>query len=111
MDNTYQFLSTLEKKVWNWLMQRKILFQAQQKMFGYQEIGSATVDFIIPDRSLALRIMGGYWHSGLEAEARDELGKERLMGEGYIVVDLREADIENRLDVTMGKALQGQEML
>jgi len=108
---SYQFLSTLEKKVWDWLTEREILFLAQHKMFGYQETGSATVDFIIPDRNLALRIMGGYWHSGLEAEARDELGKERLIGEGYVVVDLKEEDLaDDKIDHTMELALLGQEV-
>ena len=108
---SYQFLSTLEKKVWDWLVKNKILFLAQHKMFGYQEVGSATVDFIIPDRNLALRVHGGYWHSGLEAEARDELGKERLIGEGYVVVDLKEEDLaDDKIDHTMELALLGQEV-
>jgi len=108
----YNFLSNLEKKVWDWLVKNKIPFETQQTMFGMQgDLGSATIDFIIPDRNIILRVMGSYYHSGLEPQARDEFSKERLMGKGYIVIDLQETDIENRLEATMRKALQGQEML
>ena len=108
----YQFLSTLEKKVYSWLVKREIPFRTQVKMFGYAgELGSATVDFIIDERNLALRCMGSYWHSSMEAKARDELGKERLINEGYIVVDLWEEDLsEENLDRTMELALQGIEV-
>ena len=112
MDEAYKYLSTLEKKVYNWLTKNKVPFVTQQQMFGYREIGSATVDFILPLQNIALRCMGGYWHSGLEANARDELGKERLMNEGYIVVDLQEKDLsDTNIDRTMRMALRGEEVL
>lgn len=109
----YQFLSSLEKKVWDWLVKNNIPFDTQQTMFGMQgDLGSATVDFIIPDRNLALRVMGSYFHSGLEPQARDEFGKERLIAMGYIVVDLHEENLtDERIDNTMTLALQGREAL
>ena len=112
MDETFQFLSTLEKKVYLWLTGKQIAFVPQQKMFGYAEAGSATVDFILPDRGLAIRVMGSYWHSSLEAKARDEFGKEQLINQGYIVVDLKqEALTDERIENTMQAALRGEEVL
>jgi len=110
-DETYQWLSTLEKLVYNWLVQREIPFRTQVKMFGISEIGSATIDFIIDERNLALRCMGEYWHSSFESKARDELGKEQLINAGYNVVDLWEEDLsEENIDRTMELALQGVEI-
>lgn len=109
----YQLLSSLEKKVYDWLVKNNILFNTQQTMFGMpSELGSATVDFIIPDRNLALRVMGGFWHSTLTALARDELSKERLIAAGYLVVDLWEENLtDERIDHTLRLALKGQEVL
>ena len=111
--NVYQFLSSLEKKVYDWLTKNKILFDTQESMFGsYGEIGSAVIDFILPDKNIVLRIMGSYWHSTLEARARDEFGKERLMNQGYIVVDLWEESLtDEKIDRTMRMAIEGQEAL
>ena len=111
MDEVFQFLSSLEQKVYSWLVERDIPFRTQVKMFGYREIGSATIDFIIPDRNLAWRCMGAYWHSSFEAKARDELGKENLVNAGYIVVDLYEEDLsDEQIDHTLELALQGMEV-
>ena len=113
MDNQYQFLSTLEKKVYDWLAKREIPFTTQEPMFGIAgEAGSATVDFIIDERNLALRVMGSYWHSGLEAKARDEFGKGQLVNEGFIVVDLQEEDLaDDKINHTMELALEGVETI
>lgn len=110
--NIYQFLSSLEKKVYNWLVKNKIPFTTQEKMFGYSgELGSATVDFVLGERNIVLRVMGAYFHSGLESEARDDFGKEQLINRGYIVVDLWEEDLtDENLDRTMELALQGAEV-
>ena len=55
--------------------------------------------------------MGGYWHTGLVPEARDKLGKEKLIEAGYIVVDCWEDDLVRRLETTMNKAIIGEEMI
>lgn len=109
----YQSLSSLEKKVYDWLVKNNIPFNTQQTMFGMpSELGSATVDFIIPDRNLALRVLGGYWHSTLTAKARDELGKERLIAIGYSVVDLHEENLtDEKIENTMTLAMRGEEAL
>ena len=113
MDNVYAFLSELEKKVYSWLTKREIPFTTQEPMFGVAgELGSAVVDFVIEERNLVLRIMGSYYHSTIEAKARDEFGKEQLINRGYIVVDLREEDLsDERITRTLEMALEGQEAL
>jgi len=71
------------------------------------------VDFILGERNIVLRVMGTFWHSSLKSEARDSLGKEKLIERGYIVVDLWESNLEppEKLEKTMQLALQGQEAL
>ena len=108
----YQFLNNLEKIVYGWLIKHSILFTAQAPMFGgIGELGSATVDFILVERNVAIRTMGGYWHSGLGVNARDLLGREKLTEAGFIVVDVWEDDINHNLETTMELAIAGQEML
>jgi len=113
VDDVYNYLSDLEKKVFNWLSSHEIPFTYQQRMYGDRgELGSATVDFILTDRNIALRCMGSYWHSGLEANARDAFGKERLINDGYIVIDLWDEMLEDdRIDSTMEMAVQGIEVI
>jgi very-short-patch-repair endonuclease len=113
VDSVYQFLSALEKKIYTWLSEREIPFVTQQPMFGIAgEVGSATVDFIINERNLALRVMGSYWHSSIESRARDEFGKEQLINKGYIVVDLWEENLsDDKIDTTMEAAMRGEEVL
>ena len=109
----YQFLSSLERKVWDWLAKNNISFDTERTFLAEAgELGSARVDFVIPDRNLLLRVMGSYWHSGLEAEARDRLGKEGLMAQGWIVVDLWEDDLtDEKIERTMRLAIEGREVI
>ena len=111
-DTDYQFLSNLERKVWDWLVAHEIPFDTEITMLApAREIGSAVIDFYLPDKNLILRVMGSYYHSGLTAKARDELSKERLINEGYIVVDLQEKDLaDDKIDRTMELALEGVEI-
>ncbi len=109
----YEFLSSLERKVWDWLVKNGILFETEQTMLApARETGSAIVDFLLPEKNIILRVMGSYYHSGLTADARDELSKERLMNQGYIVIDLWEETLsKDRLESTMRKALRGEETI
>ena len=113
MIDQLQFLSELEKKVHNWLTKNNIPFEMQKTMFGaHGELGSATVDFLISGRNLALRVMGSYYHTSMEARARDEFGKEQLLNAGYQVVDLWEDDLaDDKITHTLRLALEGQEIL
>ena len=108
----YAFLNNLEKVVASWLVKRGIAFQTQAPMFGIGELGSATVDFILVERNVAIRTMGRYWHSGLGVNARDLLGREKLTEAGYTVVDVWEENLTaGKINSTMELAIQGQEML
>ena len=111
--NMYFLLNNLERIVYNWLIKHSILFTAQAPMFGGAgELGSAIVDFILTERNVAIRVMGGYWHSGLETNARDLLGKEKLAEVGYTVVDVREENLTaGKINNTMELAITGQEAL
>ena len=81
-------------------------------MFGIAEAGSATIDFILTERNIVLRVMGSYWHSGLKAEARDDFGKEQLINRGYQVVDLWEERLDDdNLENTMKLAIEGIEVI
>jgi very-short-patch-repair endonuclease len=113
MIDQYEFLSTLEKKVWDWLAKNKIPFETEETMLApARETGSAVVDFLLPEKNIILRVMGSYWHSGLTAKARDEFAKERLLNQGYIVVDLLEENLSpDKIERTMRMALEGQEVL
>ena len=108
----YEFLSELERKVYDWLTRNKIPFDTQEVMLAPAgELGSSTVDFRLQS-NIILRVMGSYWHSGLEAKARDELNKERLTGDGYLVIDLWEENLsKEKIDRTMRMALRGEEVL
>ena len=109
---SFDMLSSAEQQVYKWLTLHKIPFDTQVKMFaGYTEIGGSVVDFIIPDKMLALRIMGVYWHSSIEAQSRDRLSRERLTEAGYHVVDIWEDQLtDDKIDYTMNNALQGVEI-
>ena len=110
--NGYEFLSDLEKLVYDWLTRKKIPFTTQQPMFGFSgELGSATIDFLL-ENNLVWRVMGTYYHRGLEASSRDLFGREQLLNAGYNVVDILEADLtKDKIDHTLELALLGQETL
>ena len=104
--------SDLELIVMGWLEKRKILFEAQSSLMGgFYQLGGTVVDIIIPDRMLAWRVQGEYWHSGIEKTGSDIIQKEQLTALGYTVVDLWEDDLKNRLNETLILALEGQEAL
>lgn len=68
------------------------------------------VDFLV-EPNLAWRIQGEYWHYGVAKTGSDIIQKEILTAMGYVVVDILADDLENRLEETLTKAMQGQEML
>lgn len=104
------FASDLEIIVIRWLEKNKIEYKFQTSLMGgFYELGGAVVDFIIGD--LAWRVMGEYWHEGVEARGRDVMQREMLTAMGFIVVDIYGEDLRKRLDETLTKALRGEEML
>ena len=107
-----QVYTDIEAIVLQWLTKRRIEFQfATSLRGGFFELGGIVVDFLLPERRLAWRVMGQYWHRGVVPEGKDILQRENLEAEGWTVVDLWSDDIENRLEQTMCLALEGREML
>ena len=107
-------LSDLELIVYNWLTKRKIVFEYGVSVRGgVFEIGGAKIDFTLPERNIAIRVQGSYWHRGVVPEGKDALQREMLTAEGWTVVDIWGDDIldPTRLEQTMRLALQGREML
>ena len=51
-------------------------------------LGGMVADFILPQRSLIIRIQGRKWHTGFEQERRDDSQRDILEGMGYHVLDL-----------------------
>jgi len=108
---TTQVMSDLEQVVFDFLTKRNIAFDFQTSLAGgLFALGGAVVDFIV-EPNLAWRIMGEYYHRGIEKTGSDTIQKEMLSALGYVVVDIWADDIENRLDETLTLALQGQEMI
>ena len=94
-----------------WLTKRGIDFQFQSSLMGgFYELGGAVVDFIVQGY-LAWRVFGEYWHRGVRKEGSDAVQREMLENLDFTVVDIWSDDIESRLDETLTKALQGEEML
>lgn len=107
-----QVMTDIEAIVVGWLRRHKIVFQfATSLRGGFFELGGAVVDILIPDRQLAWRIMGEYWHRGTVPEGKDAIQREMLTALGWKVVDLWSDDIKNKLDETLRRALLGEEML
>jgi len=105
--------SDIEQIVLNWLDRHGIIdysFQSSQ-MGGRYELGGSVVDVIFPERNLAWRIQGDYFHKPINKRATDAVQREILESQGWQVVDLWGSDIENNLEETMQKALRGEEML
>ena len=102
----------IELLVLEYLDRHKIVYEFQSSLMGgYYSLGGSVVDILIPDRRLAFRIMGEYFHRGVSVSGRDLVQKENLSAMGLTVIDLWGDDLQNRLDETMWLALLGQEML
>jgi very-short-patch-repair endonuclease len=102
----------IEIAVFNYLATQGEVFEFQTQLLGGMgnEKGDAKVDFTLPEKMLALRVQGGYWHTGVEVEAKDVLQKARLSNMGWTVIDLWQNDLELSFNTTMKLAMQGQEM-
>lgn len=98
--------------VFKWLTDHNVEFEYQSPFEGGRlSIGGAVADFVLPSPRLILRVMGEYWHYGdVERQASDVLQKERMLVEGWGVVDLRERDLQERPNYVMGQALLGIEV-
>lgn len=103
-------MSDIERIAFNWLVRRGVDFQFQTSLMGgIFSLGGAVVDFIIG--LIVWRVMGTYWHQGVEKTGQDTIQKELLIAMGYTVVDIWAEDLENRAEQTLTLALSGEEML
>ena len=101
----------IEKIVLQYLINHRISFQFQTSLSGgFFELGGAVIAFLV-EPNLAWRVMGEYWHRGVQKSGSDIIQKENLTAMGYVVIDLWGDDLQSRLEETMRKALLGQEML
>ncbi len=102
--------SDIELIVLRWLDKRGILYKFQTSFAGgFTELGGAVIDITIG--RLAWRINGEYYHRGVVPEGKAALQKEAIEAQGYTVVDIWGNDIKERTDLTLTKALRGEEML
>jgi len=107
--------SDLERIVINWLNKRGIIdYDFQSSLLGGRyELGGSIIDILFPDRSLAWRIQGDYWHKQIAKQATDSVQRELLESQGWKVVDIwgSTLDTPTRIEETLRKALMGVEML
>ncbi len=104
--------SDIELIVLNWLDKRKINYQFQTSLAGGRfELGGSVIDILLPDRMLAWRIFGEYFHRGVVKEGTDLIQKENLAAMGLTVIDIWGDDVKDRLEQTMRLALRGEEVL
>lgn len=85
-------------------------FEFQSSQLGGRSMpGGAVVDFDFPDRKLAWRLQGAFWHVGDPAvEGYDIMQKLALESTlGYTVVDIYEEDALQSTDYVFRQALQG----
>lgn len=61
-------------------------------------LGQWSCDFLIPSISLVIECDGDYWHSLPRTRRKDIIKDQWLQENGYRVLHLSEADINNRLD-------------
>jgi len=110
-----QIASEPERIVLAWLDKRGIVdYEFQSSMMGGRyELGGSIVDILFPERGLAWRIQGTYWHRGVEKEGTDAVQRELLESQGWVVVDIWESmlDTPERVNEVLEKALRGEEML
>uniref|UniRef100_A0A6M3LM78 DUF559 domain-containing protein n=1 Tax=viral metagenome TaxID=1070528 RepID=A0A6M3LM78_9ZZZZ len=106
--------SDIELIVLRWLDKKGIIdFEFQSSFGGGRfELGGAVVDFLFTERSLAWRVQGDYYHTGMAKEATDSVQRELLESEGWIVVDLWGSDLKDpaRREYTLQRALLGEEV-
>lgn len=107
-----QPMTDIEAIVFRWLTQRNIDFQFQTSLRGgWYSLGGAVVDFLLPASRLAWRVMGEYYHQGVEKKGSDILQREMLVELGWTVVDILGDDVKDRTDETLELALEGQEVM
>lgn len=86
-------------------------FEFQSSMMGGRlERGGAVLDFYIPERGLAISVLGEYWHYGNpERVAQDKLQRIMLEGQGIKVVYIDAEDVLRNPTYYVREALEGRD--
>ncbi len=76
---------------------------------GRTQRGGGVIDFFVPDRQLAIRVQGVYWHYERSSLAMtiDDVLKESMLAKGLQVVDIDEDDALRDPIYYVGEALRG----
>ena len=110
-----QVASDIELVVLRWLDKKGITdYEFQSSLMGgYFELGGAVVDVLFPERNLAWRIMGDYYHRQIAQKAQDTIQRELLESQGWTVIDIwgSTLDTPERVNDTLTRALRGEEVL
>ena len=64
-------------------------------MGGRLDKGGLVIDFLFPDRSLAVNVQGVYYHYefGVESKARDTMARASLAGDGITLIFIDDDDL------------------
>jgi len=106
--------SDIERIVLRWLDRRGIIYDFQSSLMGGRfSLGGAIVDVLIYDLQLAWRVHGDYWHKPIAKQATDDVQRELLENQGWVVVDIWGSGLETpeKINSTLQKALRGEETL
>ena len=81
---TQVYGSIPERILYKELERRKVTFTFQSSMLGGRlQLGGMVADFILADYGAVIRVQGTFWHTGIEAEARDAYQKAIIENKGY----------------------------
>ena len=84
------YLTSLEKQVESILKELDIEYVAQ-----YPTHSGFVIDFVIPDKKIAIEVDGFKWHSSEKAMKRDRFKDYQLKREGWEVLRIKESEISN----------------
>ena len=84
------------------------VFSFQKPLMGGRNVrGGAIADFLLPEYSLIISVIGWYWHGSLETKARDRMQHIALASYGYRVIYIDEADANENAEHFVKEAIRG----
>jgi len=82
--------TNIEKKVRDYFDRKEINY-----VFQYSTRSGFVIDFVIPEKKIAIEVDGTHWHSSKEAKKRDRFKDYQLKREGWEVIRVKEEGIDN----------------
>jgi len=102
------FATKPEKAVYYVLVRLGEVFDFQSQMLGaHGEKGSTRADFLLPEHSLVISVIGWYFHNRPESKARDRLQRIALESQGYQIIYIDEQDALDNADHYVREAIRG----